>query len=95
MSAGSALHVSKVSKRYGATVALREASFSVESGHVHALIGENGAGKSTLVKILSGSVQADEGSVSVAGEPIRFRSSRMPSLPGSRRRSKSSPSSGT
>lgn len=76
VSTGSALQVSKVSKRYGATVALREASFTVEKGHVHALIGENGAGKSTLVKILSGSVQADEGSISVAGEPIRLRSSR-------------------
>lgn len=76
MSTGSALQVSTVSKRYGATVALREASFTVEKGHVHALIGENGAGKSTLVKILSGSVQADEGSISVAGEPIRLRSSR-------------------
>jgi ribose transport system ATP-binding protein len=73
---GSALQVSKVSKRYGATVALREASFTVEKGHVHALIGENGAGKSTLVKILSGSVQADEGSISVAGEAVRLRSSR-------------------
>jgi len=69
-----ALHVSKVSKRYGATVALRQASLAVAKGEVHALIGENGAGKSTLVKVLSGIVQPDEGSISVAGRPTRLRS---------------------
>lgn len=76
MATGSALQVSKVSKHYGATVALQEASFTVEKGHIHALIGENGAGKSTLVKVLSGSVRPDAGSISVAGEQVRLRSSR-------------------
>jgi ribose transport system ATP-binding protein len=71
-----ALHVSKVSKRYGPTVALAEASLAVEKGACHALIGENGAGKSTLVKILSGTVSPDEGTISVAGRPTRLRSSR-------------------
>jgi ribose transport system ATP-binding protein len=72
----SALQVSKVSKRYGATVALEDASFTVDEGEVHALIGENGAGKSTLVKILSGAVRRDGGSIAVADEPVRLRSSR-------------------
>jgi len=76
LSTGSALEASKVSKRYGATVALREASFTVEKGEVHAFIGENGAGKSTLVKILSGIEQRDAGGISVAGRPIRLRSAR-------------------
>ncbi len=76
MSTGPALEVSKVSKRYGATVALKEASFAVDKGQAHALLGENGAGKSTLVKILSGNIRPDEGSISLAGEPIRVRSSR-------------------
>src|SRR5260221_13028765 len=41
-------------KRYGATTALDEFSFSLFPGEVCAFLGENGAGKSTLVKILSG-----------------------------------------
>jgi ribose transport system ATP-binding protein len=71
-----ALHVDKVSKRYGPTQALTQASLAVEKGEVHALIGENGAGKSTLVKILSGIVSPDEGIISVAGRPIGLSSSR-------------------
>ena len=76
MDASLALEVSKVSKRYGATVALEDASLAVEKGECHALVGENGAGKSTLVKILSGILSPDAGSISVAGQPTRLRSSR-------------------
>jgi ribose transport system ATP-binding protein len=42
-------------------------SFSVERGHVHAVLGENGAGKSTLMKILLGLEAADRGSLRLAG----------------------------
>ena len=58
-----------ISKRYGAVVALRSASLAVRPGEVHALMGANGAGKSTLVKILSGGVRADGGTISVRGRP--------------------------
>lgn len=71
-----ALEVTGVSKRYGATVALDDASFAVQRGDMHALIGENGAGKSTLVKILSGTVRPDEGGISVGGQSVRLRSAR-------------------
>lgn len=71
-----ALQLTEISKRYGATVALDQASFSVRRGEVHALIGENGAGKSTLVKILSGTVQPDGGRIFLGGEDTRLRSSR-------------------
>lgn len=71
-----ALELSDISKRYGATLALQDASFRVAKGSVHALIGENGAGKSTLVKILSGTVQPDSGTVSVAGVQAAFSTSR-------------------
>ena len=58
-----ALHVDAIAKAYGATVALDGASFAVRPGEVHALLGENGAGKSTMVKMLSGLVQPDAGTI--------------------------------
>ena len=65
-----ALQVESVSKRFGATQALDGVGFTVGSGEVHALLGENGAGKSTLVKVLSGLVVPDSGSISVFGQPL-------------------------
>jgi simple sugar transport system ATP-binding protein len=58
-----------VSKRFGATVALREAGITVEAGESHALVGRNGAGKSTLVSLLTGLQQPDAGTIRFAGEP--------------------------
>lgn len=43
-----------ISKRFGAVEALRDVSFAVRPGTIHALCGENGAGKSALTKILAG-----------------------------------------
>ncbi|CAN5557589.1 sugar ABC transporter ATP-binding protein [soil metagenome] len=57
-----------VAKRYGAVVALRNASLSVRPGEVHALMGANGAGKSTLVKILTGAVRPDSGTIRLRGQ---------------------------
>ena len=53
------LEVKALSKSFGATQALKDVSLTVQSGLVHALIGENGAGKSTLVKILKGDLAPD------------------------------------
>jgi len=68
------LDATGVAKRYGAVAALRSASLSVRAGEVHALMGANGAGKSTLVKILTGAVHPDEGTILVRGEPYVARS---------------------
>src|SRR5213593_4786613 len=61
------LEASEISKTYGAVVALRSASLAVRPGEVHALMGANGAGKSTLVKVLTGAVRPDSGTINVRG----------------------------
>src|SRR5690606_5181418 len=61
------LNAQDISKHYGAVVALRSASLAVRPGEVHALMGANGAGKSTLVKILTGAVRPDAGTITVRG----------------------------
>jgi ribose transport system ATP-binding protein len=63
------LEASGIAKHYGAVVALKSASLAVRPGEVHALMGANGAGKSTLVKILTGAVRPDSGTISVRGRP--------------------------
>ena len=56
-----------ITKRFGSTVALREARITVEPGQTHALVGRNGAGKSTLVSVLTGLQAPDEGTVTFGG----------------------------
>ena len=65
-----------VTKRYPGVVALDDVSLDFHAGEIHVLLGENGAGKSTLVSLLAGMQQPDEGSVVVAGEPVRIESPR-------------------
>ncbi len=62
------LLVRRLSKRYGNVQALAEVDFELRPGEVMALLGENGAGKSTLVKVLSGLVQPDSGTIEVDGK---------------------------
>ncbi|SER50662.1 simple sugar transport system ATP-binding protein [Streptomyces sp. yr375] len=57
-----------VGKRFGATVALRDARIAVAPGESHALVGRNGAGKSTLVSLLTGLRRPDTGTVRFHGE---------------------------
>jgi ABC-type sugar transport system ATPase subunit len=64
------LDISGLSKRYGETVALREASIKFRAGTIHTILGENGSGKSTLVKLLSGIVEPDTGTISLDGKPF-------------------------
>jgi ribose transport system ATP-binding protein len=64
------LKMSGVRKAFGATHALKNVSLEVSAGEVHALIGENGAGKSTLMKVLSGALAPDAGSIELDGRPF-------------------------
>ncbi|MGW7003055.1 sugar ABC transporter ATP-binding protein [Streptomyces sp. NPDC054933] len=59
-----------LSKRFGGTLALAAVDLDIHSGSVLALLGPNGAGKSTLIKVLAGVYRADEGEVTVAGQPL-------------------------
>jgi ABC-2 type transport system ATP-binding protein len=61
------LEVSKLTKLYGTQKALDEVSFKATPGRILGFLGPNGAGKSTMMKIITGFIQADAGSVSVLG----------------------------
>ena len=74
MSSESVLSIENLTKRYGATTALSSVSLEAERGEVHAILGENGAGKSTLVKILSGAVSRNSGTIRLAGAEYNARS---------------------
>jgi rhamnose transport system ATP-binding protein len=64
--------MSGISKRYDAVWAIRSAELVVQPGTVHALVGENGAGKSTLIKVLSGAVTPDSGTIEFDGRPVHI-----------------------
>ena len=59
------LHIENLTRSFGATRALARIDLSVERGEIVALMGANGAGKSTLVKILSGVLTADGGTIAL------------------------------
>ncbi len=61
-----------LAKNYPGVRALRGVSLDLRRGEVYALVGENGAGKSTLIRILSGDVPPDGGSIWIDGEPVIF-----------------------
>ncbi|MEK7918574.1 sugar ABC transporter ATP-binding protein [Burkholderia contaminans] len=65
------LSATGIAKRFDATVALAALDLSIGAGEVVALMGANGAGKSTFVKILSGALQADGGTLTLRGDPYR------------------------
>jgi ABC-type sugar transport system ATPase subunit len=63
-----------ISKRYGGVQALDNVDIDLHLGRVVALVGQNGAGKSTLIKVISGAVQPDTGTIYLDGQPIQLSS---------------------
>jgi ABC-type sugar transport system ATPase subunit len=68
------LRVEGINKSFGAVVALHDVSLELFAGRVTGLVGDNGAGKSTLVKIISGVVQRDAGTIWFNGREVDFNS---------------------
>jgi len=62
------LVVRDVSKRFGSTLAVDDASFTVGRGELIGIAGHNGAGKSTILKIVNGTIGADGGTVTIDGD---------------------------
>jgi simple sugar transport system ATP-binding protein len=71
---GTAIELRDIVKRFPGVVANDGVNLKVESGTIHALIGENGAGKSTVMKILYGAQPPDEGTIEVNGQQVHFKS---------------------
>ena len=67
------IELKQITKRYPGCVANDQVSLQVESGEIHALLGENGAGKSTLMKIIYGVVKPDEGQMIWEGRHLVIR----------------------
>jgi rhamnose transport system ATP-binding protein len=68
--AATLLEATAVTKSFAGVRALRGVSFDLRAGEVHALLGENGAGKSTLIKVVTGAVQPDSGTLEVGGQVV-------------------------
>ncbi|MHC1772545.1 MAG: sugar ABC transporter ATP-binding protein [Flexilinea sp.] len=63
-----------INKSFSRVPVLRDVTFRVRPGEVHALVGENGAGKSTLMKILMGIYFADQGEIRIQDKPVQIHS---------------------
>ena len=68
-----AVELRHITKRFPGVIANKDVSIKVESGTVHALVGENGAGKSTVMKILYGMQRPDSGQILVNGKEVHFK----------------------
>jgi ABC-2 type transport system ATP-binding protein len=68
--ATTALHVEHLSFRYGTTPVVDDLSFTVPAGTIAGLIGPNGSGKTTTLRLVTGILNADWGSIAINGIPL-------------------------
>ena len=68
------LRLDNIVKTFTGVIALKDVSFDVRAGEVHALVGENGAGKSTLIGVAAGVIAPDSGSVTIGGQGLTHAS---------------------
>ncbi len=68
------LKMNHIHKQFPGVYALKDINFELQSGEIHALLGENGAGKSTLIKVLGGIYSADQGEIVIDGESVSINS---------------------
>ena len=68
------LRMQEINKSFYGVPVLKDVSFDLSSGEIHALVGENGAGKSTLMKILSGTYTSDSGQIFINDEEVNIKS---------------------
>lgn len=66
------IEMSGINKSFYNVRVLKDVSFQLFPGEIHALVGENGAGKSTLIKILTGIYKRDSGTLRYKGEEVEF-----------------------
>jgi len=71
------LEMKEIDKSFPGVKVLQNVQFSLNSGELHALMGENGAGKSTLMKILNGIYSKDNGTIIVKGKPEEIASTKV------------------
>lgn len=68
------LEMNHIHKKFPGVYALKDVSFNLKAGEVHALLGENGAGKSTLIKILGGIYKMDQGEIKINNSKVEISS---------------------
>jgi rhamnose transport system ATP-binding protein len=68
------LEAAAIARSFAGVQALKGVSFDLNAGEVHALVGENGAGKSTLIKIITGALAPDAGTLKVGGRLVAHHS---------------------
>src|SRR5579871_6632206 len=64
------LSATAITKSFAGVQALKGVDFELREGEVHALIGENGAGKSTLIKVMTGAIVPDSGTLALNGQVL-------------------------
>ena len=71
LAAATAIHLDRVTKRFGSYTAVQEVHLDVAAGAFVSVVGPSGCGKSTVLNLAAGLIEPSEGSVEVFGEPLR------------------------